>query len=170
MTLLAEEMDQHVLSLVDLVEFRRDIPQFPFRADLVEKDRHQLGELFGQVIDRFNRVIEQFGDIPLEQIGVLDAGAGQLQVDDQGGEQGGTPFGLPHDQVQPDPDIAQMGGIGQGLPVLVDPDDIGMLKAETHHPPEKGLDHPAVAAIKDLAAEDLDALQGGMRDICGHWP
>jgi len=58
-----------------------------------------------------------------------------------------------------------VGRIGEGLPVFVDTHDTGMLKTEPDHPPEKGLNHPAVAAVEDLPAQDLNALEGGMGEF-----
>ena len=140
-----------------------DIAQLAFCTNFVKKDRHQLGKLFGQVIDRTDGMIEQIGDITLKEIGILNTGAGQLDIDDQGGKESGTPLGLLHDQVKPDPDIGQMGRIGNGLPVFIYTHHIGILKAEPNRLPEKGLHQARIAPFKDFAANNLDTLQRGMR-------
>jgi len=163
MALLSQKMDEHVLAAMGLIQCGRHVAQVAFGADLVEEDRHQFGELFGQVVDRFDLMVEQFGDIALEQVGILDAGAGQFQMNDQGRKQGRTPFRFLHDQVQPDPDIAEMGRVDDRLPVLVDPGHIGRLEAKANDAPEEGLDHSAVAPLKDFPAENLNTLQRGMR-------
>ena len=82
MALLTEKVDEHILALVQFVKFGGDITQFTFCAYLIEKDRHQFGELLGQVINGFNRMVEQLGNVTLEKIGVLDTGTGELEVDD----------------------------------------------------------------------------------------
>ena len=159
MALFAQEMDKQVLSPVDLIEIRGHVAQDPFGADLIKKDRHELGELFDQVIDRLDRMVQQLGNVALKKIGVLDAGACELEVDDQGGKESGTPLWLLHDQVEPDTDIGQMGRVGYRLPVLVHAAHVCVLKTEADRLPQKGLHQPAVAPVKNLGAKDLDALQ-----------
>ncbi len=55
-----------------------------------------------------------------------------------------------------------MGRVGQGLPILTDAGDIGVLKAKAHGFPEKGFHQAAVTSAEDLAADHLNALQRGM--------
>ncbi|EKD38253.1 MAG: hypothetical protein ACD_75C00801G0001 [uncultured bacterium] len=74
MPLFPQEMDQQILAFMDFVEFGRNVAQLAFRTDLIKKHRHQFGELFRQIVDRLDRMIEQLGDIPLKQIRVLDTG------------------------------------------------------------------------------------------------
>ncbi len=83
MALLAEKMDEDILAFMQLVEFGGHVAQLTLGPDLVEKDRHQLGELLGQVIDRFYRVIEQLGYITLKKIRVFYTGAGQFDIDNE---------------------------------------------------------------------------------------
>ena len=161
--LLAQEVDERILALVDLVEFGGHVAQLALGADLVEEHRHELGELLGQVVDRADGVVEQLGDVALEQVGVAHAGAGQAQIDDQRREQGGAPLGLLLDQAQPDADVGQVGRVGDGLPVLVHAAHVRVLEAEAHRLPEKGLDQARVAALEHLVADHLDALQAGVR-------
>ena len=104
MGLFTQKMDEYILALVDLIELGGNIAQLALGADLVEEDRHQFGELFRQVVDRTNGMVEQVGDVALEQVCVAHAGTGEPQVDDQGREQGRAPLGLLGDQVKPDPD------------------------------------------------------------------
>ena len=162
MGLLAEKMDQHIMAFMQLVQFGGDITQLSFGSDLVKEDRHQLGKLFSQIIDGGYGMVEQVGDVPLKEVGILDTGAGKLDVDDQGGKKGGTPFRLLHDQAEPGSDIVEMSRVGDGLPVLINAHDIGILEAETYRLKEKCLHQAGVAPFKDLAADDLDALQGGV--------
>ncbi len=104
-------------------------------------------------------MIQEFCNVPLEQVRVLYAGAGKFKIDDQGGKEGGAPFGLMHDQAEPYPDIAQMGRVNYGLPVSGHSNNIGMLKTKASGLPQEGLNEPAVAPVKDLGSRDLDALQ-----------
>ncbi|EKD38934.1 MAG: hypothetical protein ACD_75C00557G0003 [uncultured bacterium] len=110
-------------------------------------------------------MIEQLGDIPLKQIGVLDTGSGELQMNNEGGKERRTPFRLAHDQVQPHPDVGKVGRIGQRLPVFIDTHDARMLEAEADHPPEEGLHHAAVAAIENLSSQHLDTLERSVREF-----
>ena len=52
--------------------------------------------------------------------------------------------------------------IGNGLPILIHSGYIGVLKTKTHCLPEKGLDHACIFAFKNLAAQYLNTLQGGV--------
>jgi len=139
MGLFPEKMNEHILSLMDLVKLGGDIAKLTLGANLIEKDRHQLGKLLGQVINGADGMVEQVGDISLKEIGVANAGSGEMQVNDQSGEQGRTPFGFLGYQVQPDTDIGEMGRVGDGLPVFIHAADAGVLKTKTHGLPQKGL-------------------------------
>ena len=47
MRLFAQKVDEQILTAVRLVQLGGDIAQLAFRADFIEKDRHQFGELLG---------------------------------------------------------------------------------------------------------------------------
>jgi hypothetical protein len=55
-----------------------------------------------------------------------------------------------------------MRRVGNRLPILVHPGDIGILEPEAHRLPQTRLHQPAVFPVEYLGAENLDALQGGM--------
>src|SRR4030043_408505 len=130
MTLLAEKMDQGIPAVGDFIDFGGYIAQSSLGPDLVEIDRQKLGQLLDQVVDRLNVGVEQFGHFFLEEVGVPDAGAPQLQVDDQGRKEGAAPFGVASDKVQPDPHIDQGAGVADQLPSDIDSFHPRALKTE----------------------------------------
>ena len=163
MRLLAQEMDEFVLAAVSLVQLGGYIAQFAFCADVVEKDRHHLGELLGQIVNRGNGMVQKLGDVSLEKVCVAHAGSRQVQIDNQRRKECGAPLGFLLNQGEPDPDIGEVSRVGDGLPVLIHTAHAGVLEAKAHSFPQKGFHQPGVVALEDLAANGLDALQGGMR-------
>ena len=122
MHLFAEEMHQLVLTARDLVHVGGDVSDLPFRADLVEIDREDAGELFHLLIIGTDVGVEDLGDLPLEQVRVAQEDAAQFEVDDQRGEQFlHGELGV-FDEFQPDADVLDMVLIHRELPVLVDED------------------------------------------------
>ena len=87
MDLLAEEMHQLVLTARDLVHVGGDVADLALGANLIEIDGEDAGELFHLLIIRRDIGVEDLGDLPLEQVGVAEEDAAQLQVHNQGGEQ-----------------------------------------------------------------------------------
>src|SRR4030042_3769666 len=83
MALFAEEMNEGILAVAQLINLRGHIPQLALGADFVEIDRKKFGQLLDQVVYRLNFGVATFGDFLLEEVGVPDAGAAQLQVDDR---------------------------------------------------------------------------------------
>ncbi len=75
MALFAQKMNERIFAPVYFVYFSGNIPQVSFRSDFIKENGHQLGKLLEKVIYRLNGVVEQLGDVALEQVGILDAGA-----------------------------------------------------------------------------------------------
>ena len=131
-------------------------------ADFVEVNRDQLGQLLDQVVNGFDLGVEQLGDFFLEKIRVFDAGAAQFQMDDERGKEGAAPFRVPPDDVQPHPDIVQVAGVADKLPVEVHPFHVRVLEAEEQDLLQENLHQGAVAAVEDFRPDRLDALQVGL--------
>src|SRR4030042_312083 len=84
----------------------------------------------------FNKTLDQVAAFHMTLLaekmdqGVPDAGAPQLQVDDQGRKEGAAPFGVASDKVQPDPHIDQVAGVADQLPIGIDSFHPRVLKTE----------------------------------------
>ena len=85
--LLAQKVDQAVASAAHLVDGGRVIPYFPFRANLVEKDREQPQQVFHLHEIGFDIGVQELADVFLEEVGIGNEHPFDRQVDDQGGEQ-----------------------------------------------------------------------------------
>jgi len=162
-TLLAEKVDQTVVSSRLFIHFRGNRPQLPFRADLVEINGKQFGELLDQVIGRPHGRVEKLTDIPLKEIGITNIDPAEGQVDDQGGQEELGPHGIFIDDFEPDTHIGQVCGVRLDLPVLGNAAQLRRLKPEPDQPLEEEGDERLVLRLDHLQADGLEDLQGCFR-------
>ena len=116
--LFAEEMHQFVLSARDFVHVGGHVADFAFRADFVEIDGENARQLLHLFIIRCDVGVQNLRDFALEEVGVAEENAAQLEVHDQGGKQFlHRRLGVLN-QFEPHTDILDMVLIHRELPVL----------------------------------------------------
>ena len=69
---------------MDLIKLCGNFTKITFRTDFIKENRHQFTELFGQIVDGLNGMIEQAGDVTLEKISIFYTGTGEFNIDNKG--------------------------------------------------------------------------------------
>ncbi len=86
MDLFAHKMNKLILAHGQLIHGGAHIAQPALGPDLAEIDGEKTGQLLHLPVNWPDIRVEQAGDITLEQIGIRDKDAAQIEVDHQGGE------------------------------------------------------------------------------------
>ena len=88
-------------------------------------------------------------------------------MDDQRRQQPGGPFGVELDQLQPGPDVLQVGAVGLDLPVVADPGDPRGLKPQLDQGIDKDIDQIAFLGLGNPLAHVEHAVEGGPGKFAG---
>ena len=80
MTLLAQKVDQPVLSVGDFIKLRAHVSKQPLSAYLVEIDGQNLGKLLHKVVHWLDFAVEKGRNVTLEKVRIPDASACQSEI------------------------------------------------------------------------------------------
>ena len=130
MTLLAQEMYQHILPLAQLIDTRGYVPEIALGTDVVEVDREKTRQLLDEIVNRFDIAVQHARYVTRKQVRILDENPAQGQIDGQTRNQTNGIFRIQFDQFHPGSDIQNMGWIDLYLPVIPHTAEHGCLETE----------------------------------------
>ena len=108
-----------------------------------------------------DRATQEGRDVPLEEVGVRDEEAAQLQVHDQGREQRAGQQRVDLDDAQVHPHVPQVVGIREHLPFLAEARELGVAEVEAEGLLEQRFGERSIAPAEDVAADLLDQVVDG---------
>ena len=126
--LLAQEVHERVAPVADLVDARGDGAQLAFGTHLVEVHRQCPQQLFGDEVDGPDVGVEEARDVALEEVGVGDEHAAQLELHVERGGQALEQRRVGLDDAHPAADLGQVIRVDHRLPLVGSAADVGVLE------------------------------------------
>ena len=158
MHLLAQEVHERVAPAADLVDLRGDGAQLALRPDLVEVHGQRAQQLLGDEVDGPDVGVEEARDVALEEVGVGDEHAAQLELHVEGGGQPLEQRRVGLDDAHPAADLGQVVRVDHRLPLVGGAADVRVLELPVQDVLDEVVGRLDVAGLAD---GDPDRLVAG---------
>ena len=165
MHLLAQEVHERVAPAADLVDLRGHGAQLALRADLVEVHRQRAQQLLGDEVDGPDVGAQEARDVALEEVGVGDEDAAELELHVEGGGQPLEQRRVRLDDAHPAADLGQVVRVDHRLPLVGGAADVRVLELPVQDVLDEVVGRLDVARLADGDPDRLVAGEAGEQEL-----